>query len=216
MKFFIDTANLNEIRDAAAMGILDGVTTNPSLMAKEGKPNNKETIREICEVVGGPVSVEVVATEAGAMCKEGQEYADWHKHVVVKLPTTRDGVKACKCLSDQGIKINMTLCFSPNQALIVAKAGATYVSPFIGRLDDISQNGMEIIRQILTIYKNYGYETQVLAASIRHPMHVVDAALAGAHVSTIPFKVLDMMFNHPLTDKGLAAFLKDYEKVRKG
>jgi transaldolase len=215
MKFFIDTANLKEIRDAAAMGILDGVTTNPSLMAKEGKANNKETIREICEVVGGPVSVEVVALDAGEMCKEAQEYAAWHKHVVVKLPTTKDGVKACKCLTEQGIKTNLTLCFSANQALLVAKAGATYVSPFIGRLDDISENGMDLIRQILTIYKNYGYETQVLAASIRHPMHVVDAAVAGAHVSTIPFKVLDMMFNHPLTDKGLAAFLKDYEKVRK-
>ena len=215
MKFFIDTANLKEIRDAAAMGILDGVTTNPSLMAKEGKANNKETIREICDVVGGPVSVEVVALDAGEMCKEAQEYASWHKHVVVKLPTTKDGVKACKCLSEQGIKTNLTLCFSPNQALLVAKAGATYVSPFIGRLDDISENGMELIRQILTIYRNYGYETQVLAASIRHPMHVVDAAVAGAHVATIPFKVLDMMFNHPLTDKGLAAFLKDYEKVRK-
>ena len=215
MKFFIDTANLNEIREAAAMGILDGVTTNPSLMAKEGKPNNKETIREICEVVGGPVSVEVVATETSAMITEGKEYATWHKHVVVKLPTTKDGVKGCKALSDQGIKINMTLCFSPNQALLVAKAGATYVSPFVGRIDDISQNGMDVIRQILQIYRNYGYPTQVLAASIRHPMHVVEAALAGAHVSTIPFKVLDMMFNHPLTDKGLAAFLKDYEKVKK-
>ncbi len=215
MKFFIDTANLNEIREAAAMGILDGVTTNPSLMAKEGKANNKETIREICEVVGGPVSVEVLATDAGSMCKEAQEYAAWHKHVVVKLPTTKDGVKACKCLTEQGIKTNLTLCFSPNQALLVAKAGATYVSPFIGRLDDISLNGMDLIRQILAIYRNYGYQTQVLAASIRHPMHVVDAAVAGAHVATIPFKVLDMMFNHPLTDKGLAAFLKDYEKVRK-
>lgn len=215
MKFFIDTANLTEIREAAAMGILDGVTTNPSLMAKEGKPNNKETIREICEVVNGPVSVEVVATESGAMITEGKEYAGWHKHVVVKLPTTKDGVKACKNLADQGIKINMTLCFSPNQALLVAKAGASYVSPFIGRLDDISENGMDVIRQILQIYRNYGYPTQVLAASIRHPMHVVDAALAGAHVSTIPFKVLEMMFNHPLTDKGLAAFLKDYEKVKK-
>ena len=215
MKFFIDTANLNEIREAAAMGILDGVTTNPSLMAKEGKPNNKETIREICEVVNGPVSVEVVATETSAMIVEGKEYASWHKHVVVKLPTTKDGVRGCKALADQGIKINMTLCFSPNQALLVAKAGATYVSPFIGRLDDISENGMDVIRHILTIYRNYGYPTQVLAASIRHPMHVVDAALAGAHVSTIPFKVLEMMFNHPLTDKGLAAFLKDYEKVKK-
>ncbi|MBI2678032.1 MAG: fructose-6-phosphate aldolase [Candidatus Koribacter versatilis] len=216
MKFFIDTANLQEIREAAAMGILDGVTTNPSLMAKEGKPNNKETIREICGVVGGPVSVEVVAIEPDAMIKEGEEYAGWDKHVVVKLPTTKAGVKACKALADKGIKVNMTLCFSPNQALLVAKAGATYVSPFIGRLDDISENGMDVIRNILTIYRNYNYQTQVLAASIRHPMHVVDAALAGAHVSTIPFKVLEMMFNHPLTDKGLAAFLKDYEKVRKG
>jgi len=215
MKFFIDTANLTEIRDAAAMGILDGVTTNPSLMAKEGKPNNKETIREICEVVNGPVSVEVVATETSAMITEGKEYATWHKHVVVKLPTTKDGVKGCKALSDQGIKINMTLCFSPNQALLVAKAGATYVSPFVGRLDDISENGMDVVRHILHIYRNYGYPTQVLAASIRHPMHVVEAALAGAHVATIPFKVLEMMFNHPLTDKGLAAFLKDYEKVKK-
>ncbi len=191
MKFFIDTANLQEIRDAAAMGILDGVTTNPSLMAKEGKPNNKETIREICGVVGGPVSVEVVALEPDAMIKEGEEYAGWDKHVVVKLPTTKAGVKACKALADKGIKINMTLCFSPNQALLVAKAGATYVSPFIGRLDDISENGMDVIRNILTIYRNYGYQTQVLAASIRHPMHVVDAALAGAHVSTIPFKILE-------------------------
>src|SRR5258706_4399882 len=190
MKFFIDTANLQEIRDAAAMGILDGVTTNRSLMAKEGKPNNKEAIREIGGVVGGPVSVEVVALEPDAMIKEGEEYAGWDKHVVVKLPTTKAGVKACKALADKGIKINMTLCFSPNQALLVAKAGATYVSPFIGRLDDISENGMDVIRNILTIYRNYGYQTQVLAASIRHPMHVVDAALAGAHVSTIPFKIL--------------------------
>ena len=216
MKFFIDTASIKEIREAAVLGILDGVTTNPSLMAKENKQNNKPDMAEICEVVKGPVSVEVLSTDYDGMLREGREYASWHKHVVVKLPMTREGIKGCKQLSSEGIKINMTLCFSPNQALLVAKAGATYVSPFIGRLDDISQNGMEIIRQILTIYKNYGYETQVLAASIRHPMHVVDAALAGAHVSTIPFKVLDMMFNHPLTDKGLAAFLKDYEKVRKG
>src|SRR5438067_1401182 len=214
MKIFLDTGNINEIREAAALGVLDGVTTNPTLIAKEGKPF-KPTVLEICKIVGGPVSVEVVGTEAGAMCREGQDFASWNEHVVVKLPTTREGVKACKCLSGQGIKVNMTLCFSPNQALLVAKAGATYVSPFIGRLDDISENGMDLIRNILTIYRNYGYQTQVLAASIRHPMHVVDAALAGAHVSTIPFKVLDMMFNHPLTDKGLAAFLKDYEKVRK-
>jgi transaldolase len=213
MKFFIDTANINEIREAAALGILDGVTTNPSLVAKEGKPF-KETILSICEAVNGPVSVEVVATDAGGMCKEGQEYATWHKNVVVKLPTTRDGIKACKCLSEQGIRINMTLCFSPTQALLVAKAGGSYVSPFVGRLDDISQNGMDLIRQIVQIYKNYGYKTEVLTASVRHPLHVVEAAMAGSHVATIPFKVLDMMFNHPLTDKGLAQFLKDWEKAK--
>ena len=213
MKFFIDTANINEIREAAALGILDGVTTNPSLVAKEGKPF-KETILSICDAVNGPVSVEVVATDAGTMCKEGQEYAKWHKNVVVKLPTTRDGIKACKCLSEQGIKINMTLCFSSTQALLVAKAGGSYVSPFVGRLDDISHNGMDLIRQIVQIYKNYGYPTQVLTASVRHPLHVVEAALAGSHVATIPFKVLDMMFNHPLTDKGLAQFLKDWEKAK--
>lgn len=213
MKFFVDTANINEIREAAALGVLDGVTTNPSLVAKEGKPF-KETILTICDAVNGPVSVEVVATDAGGMCKEGQEYAKWHKNVVVKLPTTRDGIKACKCLSEQGIKINMTLCFSPTQALLVAKAGGSYVSPFVGRLDDISHNGMDLIRQIVQIYKNYGYPTQVLTASVRHPLHVVEAALAGSHVATIPFKVLDSMFNHPLTDKGLAQFLKDWEKAK--
>jgi transaldolase len=213
MKFFIDTANLNEIREAAALGILDGVTTNPSLIAKEGKPF-KQTVLDICEVVNGPVSVEVIATDAGGMCKQGQEYAAWHKNVVVKLPTTRDGIKACKCLAEQGIKVNMTLCFSPNQALLVAKAGAAYVSPFVGRLDDISHDGMELVRQIVQIYKNYSFQTEVLAASLRHPLHVVEAALAGAHVGTLPFKVLDQMFNHPLTDKGLAQFLKDWEKAK--
>ena len=213
MKFFIDTANINEIREAEALGILDGVTTNPSLVAKEGKPF-KETILAICNLVNGPVSVEVVATEKDGMLREAHEFAKWHKNVVIKLPTTRDGVKACKALAGEGIKVNMTLCFSPNQALLVAKAGATYVSPFIGRLDDISQDGMKLIRDVVQIYKNYGYSTQVLTASVRHPMHVVDAALAGSHVATIPWKVLDMMFNHPLTDKGLAAFLKDWEKVK--
>jgi transaldolase len=214
MRFFIDTANLNEIREAASLGILDGVTTNPSLVAKEGKPF-KETILEICSVVDGPVSVEVVATESGGMCQEAHEFAAWHKNVVVKLPTTREGLKACKCLTADGIKTNLTLCFSANQALLVAKAGATYVSPFVGRLDDISHNGMDLVRQIVQIYKNYNYETQVLAASLRHPLHVVEAALAGAHVATIPFKVLDMMFKHPLTDRGLEQFLKDWEKAKK-
>jgi transaldolase len=214
MRFFIDTANLNEIREAASLGILDGVTTNPSLVAKEGKPF-KETILEICKIVDGPVSVEVVATDSGGMCKEAHDFATWHKNVVVKLPTTREGLKACKCLTADGIKTNLTLCFSANQALLVAKAGATYVSPFVGRLDDISHVGMDLVRQIVQIYKNYDYPTQVLAASLRHPLHVVEAALAGAHVSTIPFKVLDMMFKHPLTDRGLEQFLKDWEKAQK-
>jgi transaldolase len=213
MKFFIDTADLDEIREAEDLAILDGVTTNPSLIAKAGKPF-KDTILQICNIVNGPVSTEVTALDKDGMLKQGREYATWHKNVVVKLPTTRDGVKACKVLTGEGIKTNLTLCFSANQALLVAKAGATYVSPFIGRVDDISQDGMQLIKDIIQIYKNYGYTTQVLAASIRHPMHVVDAAKAGAHVATIPWKVLDMLFNHPLTDKGLAAFLKDWEKVK--
>jgi transaldolase len=211
MKFFVDTANIAEIREAASLGVLDGVTTNPSLVAKEGKPF-KQTIIEICEIANGPVSTEVIATDAAGMCKEAQEYAGWHKHVVVKVPTTREGLKAAKCLTEQGIKTNVTLCFSASQAILVAKAGATYVSPFVGRLDDISHNGMDLVRQIVHIYKNYDYKTQVLAASLRHPMHVVEAAMAGAHVATMPFKILDMMFKHPLTDRGLETFLKDWEK----
>jgi len=216
MLFFIDTANLKEIREANDLGILDGVTTNPSLIAKntDGK-SFKDTILEICSVVNGPVSTEVIATDCATMVKEGRDYASWHKHVVVKLPTTREGLKACKTLTNEGIKTNLTLCFSPSQALLVAKAGATYVSPFIGRLDDISHDGMEIIHQIVKIYSNYGYKTQVLAASLRHPMHVVQSALAGAHVATIPFKVLDQMFNHPLTDRGLETFLNDWKKAQK-
>ena len=214
MKFFLDTANINEIREAAALGVLDGITTNPSLIAKEGKPF-KQAILEICGIVDGPVSVEVVSTDAGGMCKEAHEFAPWHKNVVVKLPTTRDGLKACKCLSQEGIPINMTLCFSPNQALLVAKAGAAYVSPFVGRLDDISHVGMDLVRQIIQIYKNYNFKTQVLAASLRHPLHVVEAAMAGAHVATMPFKVLELMFKHPLTDRGLEQFLKDWEKAKK-
>lgn len=213
MKFFIDTADINEIREAESLAILDGVTTNPSLIAKAGKPF-KETILQICDIVKGPVSVEVTATDKDGMLKQGRDFATWSKYVVVKLPTTREGIKACKILSGEGIKVNMTLCFSPNQALLCAKAGATYVSPFVGRVDDISQDGMQLIRDIVLIYKNYGFTTQVLTASVRHPMHVVEAAKAGSHVATIPFKVLDMLFNHPLTDKGLAAFLKDWEKVK--
>ena len=214
MKFFIDTADVNEIREANAMGILDGVTTNPSLIMKAGKPF-KETILEICSIVDGPVSVEVTSVDAAGMCKEGNEFAKWHKNVVVKLPIIKEGLKACKCLSESGIKTNLTLCFSPNQALLVAKAGATYVSPFVGRLDDISHEGMLLIRDIVQIFKNYDYKTQVLAASLRHPMHVAQAALAGAHVATIPFKVLDQLIKHPLTDKGLDTFLKDWEKAKK-
>ncbi len=213
MKFFLDTANISEIREAASLGILDGVTTNPSLVAKEGKPF-RETILEICDAVDGPVNVEVVATDTEGMLREGHDYVTWHRNVVVKLPTTREGLKACKRLSGEGIRTNLTLCFSPNQALLVAKAGATYVSPFVGRLDDISHVGMDVVRTIVQIYKNYNYPTQVLAASLRHPLHVVEAALAGAHVATLPFKVLDLMFNHPLTDRGLEQFLKDWEKAR--
>jgi transaldolase len=212
MKFFVDTANVKEIREAQDMGMVDGVTTNPSLVAKEGKPF-KDTILEICSIVDGPVSVEVVATEMEGMLEEAAEFASWHKNIVIKLPTTREGLKACKRLTSQGVKTNLTLCFSPSQALLVAKAGATYVSPFVGRLDDISHVGMDLIRQILQIYNNYGYKTQVLAASLRHPLHVVESAMAGAHVGTMPFKVLELMFKHPLTDRGLEQFLKDWEKV---
>lgn len=212
MKFFLDTANVNEIREGQEMGVLDGVTTNPSLAAKEGRPF-KDLILEICDIVNGPVSVEVTATDLEGMLEQAHTYAKWHPNVVVKLPTTIDGVKGLKKLASEGIKINMTLCFSPTQALIVAKAGATYVSPFVGRLDDISSSGMTVVREIVQIYENYGYTTQVLAASLRHPMHVVEAALAGAHVGTMPFKVLEMMFHHPLTDIGLEKFSKDWEKA---
>jgi transaldolase len=214
MKFFVDTASFSEIHEANELGILDGVTTNPSLIAKEGKPF-KETIIAICNEVNGPVSCEVVATDCANMLKEGHDYATWHKNIVVKLPTTRDGVKACKALTADGIKVNMTLCFSATQAILVAKAGATYVSPFVGRLDDISEDGMKLIENIVKIYSNYGYKTQVLAASIRHPLHVVQAALAGAHVATIPAKIIDQMFKHPLTDKGLENFLNDWKKAVK-
>jgi len=212
MKFFLDTANVKEIREGQSMGVLDGITTNPSLVAKEGTPF-KETVLEICNTVNGPVSVEVTATDLEGMLSQGRNYAKWHRNVVVKLPITREGVKGCKTLTDEGIRINMTLCFSPTQALLVAKAGAAYVSPFVGSLDDISTNGMTLVREIVQIYKNYGYTTQVLAASLRHPMHVVEAALVGAHVGTMPFKVLEMMFHHPLTDIGLEKFTKDWDKA---
>lgn len=212
MKLFLDTANLDELRAGAKWGIVDGVTTNPSLIAKEGKPL-KEQIAAICDIIDGPISAEVLATEAKAMIAEGRELAKIHKNIVVKLPLIRDGIEACCALSKEGIRVNVTLCFSPAQALLAAKAGAYFVSPFVGRLDDIGATGMDLIRQIVAIYENYDFETQVLAASLRGPLHVVDASLAGAHIGTLPFKVLDGLFNHPLTDKGLDQFLKDYNKV---
>jgi transaldolase len=211
MKIFLDTANLDEIRKGADWGIVDGVTTNPSLIAKEGKPI-EEQVKAICDIIDGDISAEVVAIEAAAMIEEGKKLAKIHKNIVVKLPLIREGIKACKALSSEGIRTNVTLCFSAPQALLAAKAGAYLVSPFVGRLDDIGHVGMELIEQITAIYANYDYKTQVLAASIRTPVHVVDAALAGADVATMPFKTLDMLFNHPLTDKGLEQFLKDHAK----
>jgi len=212
MKFFLDTANLDEIRNGAKWGIVDGVTTNPTLIAKEGKPIHDQ-IRAICDIVDGPISAEVVQTESKAMIREGRELSKIHQNVVVKCPLTRDGIEACSALSKEGIRVNVTLCFSPGQALIAAKAGAYFISPFVGRLDDVGATGMDLIRQIVAIYENYAFNTQVLAASLRSPTHVIDAALAGAHIGTMPFKVMDMLFNHPLTDKGLDQFLKDYRKV---
>lgn len=213
MKFFLDTANLNEIREAASLGLLDGVTTNPSLIAKEGAEFQKR-IRDICEIVQGPVSAEVTVTDVEGMCRQGRELAKIHRWVVVKTPTTKEGLTAARCLAGDGIKVNCTLCFSPAQALLVAKAGATYVSPFLGRLDDISHVGMDLVRDIVIIYRNYGFKTQVLAASLRHPLHVVDAAKAGADVGTMPYKVFEQLFKHPLTDKGQEQFLKDWEKAK--
>jgi transaldolase len=213
VKFFLDTANLDEIREAASMGILDGVTTNPSLIAKEGA-KFKERIVEICEIVQGPVSAEVTATDTEGMCSQGRELAKLHQWVVVKIPIIKAGLKAVKLLTSEGIKVNATLCFSPSQALLVAKAGATYVSPFLGRLDDIAHVGMDLVRDIVTIYRNYSFKTQVLAASLRHPLHVVDAAKVGADVATMPYKVFEQLLKHPLTDKGLDQFLKDWEKAK--
>ncbi len=214
MKFFLDTANVKEIQEAASLGLLDGVTTNPSLVAKEGR-SFKEMLVEICNIVDGPISAEVVSLEADAMVKEGKELAKIHKNIVVKVPLIAEGLKATKRLAAEGIKVNVTLCFSPTQALLAAKAGAWCVSPFIGRLDDISSNGMELIRQILTIYKNYDYKTLVLVASVRHPQHVVEAALAGGHICTMPFSIFQMMVKHPLTDSGLKKFLADWEAQTK-
>jgi transaldolase len=212
MKFFLDTANLEELRKGAAWGIVDGVTTNPTLIAREGT-TTAEQINKICAIVDGDVSAEVISTATDEMLSEGRQLAQMHENVVVKLPLTRDGIKACSILSGEGIRVNVTLCFSAGQALLAAKAGAYIVSPFIGRIDDIGWEGMNLIREIVTIYKNYGFPTQILAASLRSPTHVIESAKAGAHIGTMPFKVLDMLFNHPLTDIGLAQFLKDYQKV---
>lgn len=210
MKFFLDTANVKEIYEAASLGMLDGVTTNPSLVVKEGR-SFKEMLQEICKIVDGPISAEVVSVEADAMVKEGRELAKIHKNIVVKCPLIPEGIKATKKLSSEGIRVNVTLCFSPTQAILAAKAGAWCVSPFIGRLDDISSSGMELIRQIVTIYKNYDYKTLVLVASVRHPQHVVDAALIGGHICTMPFSIFQQLFKHPLTDLGLKKFLDDWK-----
>lgn len=214
MKIFIDSADVDEIREAVSLGLADGVTTNPTLIARSGR-NFKEVIGEISALVDGPVSAEVTGLTADEMVEEGLVYAKWSDNVIIKVPLTREGLKACKRLSSDGIGVNVTLCFTANQALLAAKAGATYISPFIGRLDDISQDGMELIAEIAQIYSNYPeLKTEILVASVRHPRHVTDAALLGADVATIPFSVLDKMFNHPLTDSGLAQFLKDWESVQ--
>lgn len=212
MKIFIDSANLDEIRDAAAMGVIDGVTTNPSLVAPTKRPL-RDVIRDICEIVDGPISAEVVATDTDGILREGRELAKIHPNVVVKVPLLAEGLKAVRIFTKEGIKTNVTLCFSPTQAMLAAKAGATYISPFIGRIDDIAGEGMELIDQIVTIYRNYGYETQVLAASIRHPVHVVQASMLGADVATIPHKVILQLLKHPLTDLGLEKFLADAKKT---
>ena len=211
MKIFADTGSIKEIEAIAALGILDGVTTNPSLLAKE--PGDfKANLKKICEIVKGPVSGEVIATDFAGMMREGHDIATIHEHMIVKLPLTRDGIKACKALSGEGIKVNVTLCFSSAQALLAAKVGATYISPFVGRLDDIATSGMELIRDIVMIYDNYNFKTEVLVASCRHPIHIVEAAKMGADICTCPPSVIDMLYNHPLTNIGLEKFLKDWEK----
>jgi transaldolase len=214
MKFFIDTANVDEIREAHAMGMADGVTTNPSLIAKEGRVF-EEVIREICEIVDGPISAEVISLEAEGMVKEARELAKIHPNVVIKVPMTVDGLKATRQLAAENIKTNVTLIFSPLQALMAAKAGASYVSPFVGRLDDLSSDGMLLVEQIAEIFANYAFETEIIVASIRNPLHVLDSALAGADIATIPFNVLSKLAAHPLTDKGIKAFMADWEKTKK-
>ena len=214
MKFFVDTADISEIKDLAATGLLDGVTTNPSLVAQSGAKNFIDLIANICKIVEGPVSAEVAATDYATMLKEGQRLAKIAKNVAVKVPLTPDGLKVCKVLSEQGTMVNVTLCFSAAQAILAAKAGASFISPFVGRLDDISQDGMQLIRDIVQIYKQYpNIKTEVLVASIRHPIHLIESAKVGAHVATIPPKVIRQLYQHPLTDKGLAAFVADWQKT---
>ena len=210
MKIFLDTANINEIKEGASWGIVDGVTTNPSLIAKE-KRDFKQVVKEICDIVDGPISAEVISEDSEGMISEAKELVKIHKNIVIKIPMTVEGLKAVSKLSKEGIKTNVTLIFSPNQALLAAKAGATYVSPFLGRLDDVGSQGMDLVRTIVEIFLNYDYDTEVIAASIRHPLHVVDAALAGAHIATIPMKVLQQMVKHPLTDKGIESFMNDWK-----
>jgi transaldolase len=214
MKFFIDTADIAAIAEVKAMGMCDGVTTNPSLMAQAGRRDTDALLAEICDLVQGPVSGEVVATEAAGMIEEGKRLAAISEHMVVKIPTTYEGLKAIAALSGEGIAVNATLVFSASQALLVAKAGAAYVSPFVGRLDDISEDGMQLISDIVEIYENYGYDTEVIVASVRHPMHVVDSALLGADIATIPPEVIKKLVAHPLTDKGLAGFMADWDKLQ--
>jgi transaldolase len=212
MKFFIDTANLQEIRDASALGLIDGVTTNPTLVSKEGDVDFKQHIAAICAIVPGPVSAEVTSLDTDGMLREGREYAQIASNVVVKCPLTRDGLKATKILTEEGTRVNVTLCFSATQAILAAKAGAAFISPFIGRLDDVGQNGLQLLEEIIDIYGNYGWSTEVLAASIRNPIHVVEAARMGADIATLPFKVIEQLIKHPLTDKGLDGFLTDWKK----
>ena len=216
MKFFIDTANLEEIKEIKAMGMCDGVTTNPSLMAKAGRTDTDALLKEICDVVQGPVSGEVTALDAAGMIEEGKRLAKISEHMVVKVPTTYEGLKAIAALADLGIPVNATLVFSASQALLVAKAGAAYVSPFVGRLDDISEDGMQLISDVVDIYDTYDFDTEVIVASVRHPLHVVDSALLGAHIATIPAAVIKKLVAHPLTDKGLAGFMADWEKLQGG
>jgi transaldolase len=216
MKFFIDTANLEAIKEIKAMGMCDGVTTNPSLMAKEGNTDTDSVLKEICAVVQGPVSGEVTALDTAGMIEEGKRLAALSEYIVVKVPTTYEGLQATAALAAEGIRVNATLVFSVSQALLMAKAGAAYVSPFVGRLDDISEDGMQLISDIVDVYENYGYETEVIVASVRHPMHVVDSALLGADIATIPPDVIKKLVAHPLTDKGLAAFMADWDKLQGG